>query len=183
LPDGGAHCYVCRQNPGYHFEYIRSVGTYEGILKDLIRKYKYQHRDYLDRLFGTMLADVVVSDPGLGSADVVVPVPIHWFKKVKRGYNQSELLANILAERLNKPLVKDMLSRTRYTRAQVRLKREERIANVQGCFTCHNTAVFHKKSVLVVDDVCTTAATLEECAKILRRAGASKVYGITLARD
>jgi ComF family protein len=181
LPFGGAHCYSCRKNGRLAYERIRSAAVYEGVLRDLVHKFKYMDRDYLDRLFGALLADTLTITPELGEVDAVVAVPAHWTRKLVRGYNQAELLAARVARSLEKPLAKGYLRRKKMTKAQYRLSRQERKDNLQGCFICDRE--LKGRTLLVVDDICTTGATIDACAAALRHAGAKKVYGLTLARD
>jgi len=182
LPDGGAHCYDCRKGRKHAFTFVRSAAVYEGRLRELIRKFKYQGRDYLHRTLGALLVDVVKTNEALQSSEMIVPVPLHWMKRMLRGFNQSELLALHISEYLGKPMVR-ALKRTRPTRSQFRLSREERAKNIDGCFSICEKNDCRQKRVLVVDDVCTTGATLDECARILLDAGAKQVYGLTVARD
>lgn len=182
LPDGGAHCFHCREKTSYHFENIRSVAVYEGLARDLIGKFKYQSKDYLNRFLGRLLI-YAIDKYSYNDVDIVIPVPIHWLKKMRRGYNQSELLAIVTAKYISKPLISNILIKTRLTRPQMRLNRENRIANLGGSFSVREKELIKGKNILLIDDVCTTGATIEECAKVLTRSGANKVYGLTVARD
>ena len=183
LPDGGAHCYRCRKNPKRHYAIIRSAASYEDALKDLLHKFKYQNRDYLDRFFGKLLIDTTTLHPALLEADAIIPVPLHWTKKLRRGYNQSELLAVQLSRALGKPLLHTHLKKHRFTSSQASLTREKRLINLSSCFSCDNPQDLKGKTILLVDDVCTTGSTIDACAMALRQAGASAVHGLTVARD
>ncbi len=117
------------------------------------------------------------------AADVLVPVPLHSRRLRERGYNQSALLAAEVGKRNCLPVVADSLVRLRHTKAQVKTAdAEERQRNLAGAFGCRNTKLAGKR-VLVVDDVCTTGATLNSCATALRAAGATSVWGLALARE
>jgi ComF family protein len=182
LPDGGAHCYDCRVRKKRMFALIRSAGVYEGPLRKVIHKFKYTDRDYLKRFLGALLVDAIRVNPELAAVDVVVPVPLHWTKRLRRGYNQAELLAKQVCEYLQKPLG-NVLVRSRSTRSQFLLGREDRARNIAGSFRCRDAGAVRRKTVLLVDDVCTTCATIDACARVLRDSGAKKVYGLTVARD
>jgi len=184
LPDGGEHCYTCRKGAKYHFENIRSACVYEDISKSLVHKFKYRGKEHLDKVLVSIMGRVLEEEKYESKIDLVVFVPMHWLKEYLRGYNQAELLANRVSALLGKPVVK-CLVRAKLTRAQFRLKREERKRNIEGCFGVKRKAgsVIKGKNLLLIDDVCTTCATIEECSRALRASGAGKVYGLTFARD
>jgi len=187
----GAHlCAECRPNR-YHkppaFTALRSCYVFEGPVREAVHRYKYENRTVL----AVALADVLAEfwQHGCGDSletpqlDVVTAVPLHWWRRYRRGYNQSELLANRLAEQLQVP-AKVLLQRIRPTRPQIYLGHNQRAGNVKNAFVMEKRASsVKKKSVLLIDDVCTTGATLRECARVLKRAGAQSVYGLTLARQ
>jgi competence protein ComFC len=183
LPDGGQHCCSCLKSKNQHFNFIRSVSIYDGAIKDLIFKYKYFRQDYLSRYFSKLLYDLILPDKCLNSADCITAVPLHWFKKLKRGYNQSELLACSLAKLTGKTHLKNVLIRKKYTEAQVKLNKENRIKNTEGCFAVISKEEVKGKKILLIDDVCTTTATLNECSRVLVKSGAQAIYGLTIARD
>jgi ComF family protein len=111
--------------------------------------------------------------------DMVIPVPLHHARKLERGYNQSELLAGYVAQGLAVPLVTDAIERTRLTRSQVGLSGLERRSNLRDAFA-GNPARVSGQTILVIDDVYTTGATLGACAQALLDAGATAVYGLTV---
>ena len=114
------------------------------------------------------------------TADLIVQVPLHPKREAERGYNQSALLARELSERVGVPVAPAGLVRTVRTRPQVGLSRDERRANITGAFTCAGKVTDLR--IVLIDDVCTTGATLEACAAELKSAGASRVDGLTVAR-
>ncbi len=182
LPSGGAHCRSCRSEK-FHFEFIRSAVLYEGVARDLIHKFKYRGAEYLKHLFGKILAEEAKKHEEIANCDFLLPVPLHRLKKILRGYNQSELIASVLAKNLGKSFLKDVLIKTRYTRQQAKLKKSERRKNVLDAFRVVKDDAIRGKNLLLIDDVATTGATIECCAAILRRAGSGKVYCLTVARD
>ena len=130
---------------------------------------------------GQLLGQYVESQPV--AVDVLVPVPLHSRRLRERGYNQSALLAAEVGKRNGLPVVTDSLVRLRHTKAQVKTAgAEERQRNLAGAFGCRNAKLAGRR-VLVVDDVCTTGATLNSCATALRAAGAASVWGLALARE
>lgn len=155
-----------------------SAGVYSPPLSDAIQKFKYGGVAALGEPLAPSLA-AMWRARGLG-AELIVPVPLHPLRERARGYNQSVLLAQQLGRLVGVPVEHRLVLRSRHTRPQVGLNPELRRANVAGAFLAHGTAVgLH---VLVVDDVCTTGATLEACASALVEAGAQRVTGLTLAR-
>jgi ComF family protein len=114
-------------------------------------------------------------------ANVIIPVPLHPTRERDRGYNQSALLARGLAEAAELPVRNDLLARVKATAPQVELGAEARRENVCGAFHCETGSATGLR-VLLVDDVCTTGATLEACSQALRAGGAGSVWALTLAR-
>jgi ComF family protein len=114
----------------------------------------------------------------------MAPVPLHRWRAYRRGYNQSELLANHLSPMINVPS-KVLLHRVKPTRPQVELGRDQRAENVKNAFQVDKemTPVIKEKTILLIDDVCTTGATLRECARALRQGGAAAIYALTFARQ
>jgi ComF family protein len=115
--------------------------------------------------------------------DMLVPVPVHKMKLVERGYDPPFLLAKVLAGTFRVPLLTQYLVKGRNTAPQMSLRRKDRLQNVKGAFSlAGEDGAIREKKVLLLDDVLTTGATMRECALVLKRGGAGKIYGITLAR-
>lgn len=152
---------------------------YQGALREAIHALKYQK----DIAMGEPLAEHLIevfTETGW-HIDLITAVPLGQARLSDRGYNQSALLARPLALHQRKPFVPKALERIRETHAQVGLSARERHVNLSGAFRARNSLVAGK-SVLVIDDVTTTGATLHACALALNEAGAASVYGLTLAR-
>jgi ComF family protein len=159
-----------------------SAGLFGGPLREAIHKLKYEGDRPLARPLARFIHFCLESEQRLVFAEgpaAIIPVPLHRDRERQRGYNQSRLLAGELV-RLNGLTVAAGLVRTRPTRAQVGLDNEERRENVRGAFAWHGEQV--PRVVLLIDDVCTTGATLSECAACLREAGASIILAATVAR-
>ncbi len=118
-----------------------------------------------------------------GENSLLLPVPLSKKKKSERGYNQSEVLAFELSLALKIPLLKNALAKIKNTPSQVGLSFEQRAQNIQGAFLIKNPLSLKNKNILLVDDVFTTGATMEECARVLKMAGAASVWGIAIARE
>ena len=151
-----------------------SAGRYEGALRDVIHAFKYEGRRSLARPLGGMLRKA--GRPVLERSDCVVPVPLHPWRQLRRGFNQ----ARDLAERLDRPVM-NALWRIRATPSQMTLSAAERRSNLRGALAASPFVTVADQTVVLVDDVRTTGATLDECAKALRRAGAREVRALTLA--
>ncbi len=174
-------CPACRENPP-RFRRARSAFLLIGPGKSLVLKYKYSSNPYLsapaiNRIFKTGGEEYWWSD-----YDLIIPVPLHPRKARERGFNQSGVLAHGLSRRTGIKLSRKGLVRTRYTGTQTRLSRKDRRKNVKGAFRVSEGADLNGKSVLLVDDVYTTGATVNECANVLMEAGVVRVDVLTLAR-
>lgn len=181
LPDGGARCWECRRGRRA-FRFCRHAGLYGGALRRAILLLKYAGREALADPLGHWMA-LAAARPELRGVEALVPVPLHFVRRHARGYNQAERLAEALSKRTGVPVV-NALRRRRWTRAQAGLRRHARRRNVEGVFEATALADgLHGRHALMIDDVCTTGATLEACARALRLAGVRRVDALTLARN
>lgn len=162
-----------------HVHDCYSFGRYADELRRLIQLYKYDGIRPLAPVLGRYLSLALPRD---GHFDVVIPVPLHWYRRLERGFNQSELIARTLCERTGLNLAPHLLRRIRSTTRQARLGLEDRRRNVRKAFAVPRPASVAGRRILLVDDVLTTGATLNACALALRKAGASHVSALTLAR-
>jgi ComF family protein len=158
---------------------ILSLWRYEPPLDAVILALKFRRLDYLGRHLAHELAAALGAE--LATADLVVPVPLHWTRRVTRGFDQAERIAVPLAARLELPVARALVRR-RATRAQARLGRTTRLANLVGAFRVGRARAVAGRRVLLVDDVATTGATLEAAASALLAAGAAEVFALTAAR-
>lgn len=174
-------CMTCLQDPP-PYDAARAVFRYEGGSRRLVTGYKYYDRTLATPMFARWLARA--ASPQLDNTDVIVPVPLHRWRLLQRRYNQSALLARELGRISGKPVGATALSRTRHTVQQAGLTREERLENVKDAFAISpkSQQQIDGKSVMLVDDVLTTGATLHACTDALRAAGATAVYVVTLGR-
>jgi ComF family protein len=166
----------------------RSYGLYTGNLRKAILLLKFQRRENLADRLGALLARAwqALREPDSG---VVVPVPLHPSRRRQRGSNQAELLARGLMRKLRKKeglhglqFEADCLRRMRATRPQVGLSVRARRENVRGVFSVRRPQDVCDRTVVLIDDVMTTGATLSACAAVLKRAGATRVLALSLAR-
>lgn len=159
------------------YDQVRSVFDYTASLRHMVYRYKYEYEYHFASTFGPYMADAAAA----WSADALLPVPLHPKRQRLRGYNQSELLAEAIRDRTNLPLWTGVLVRVQDTPSQARLGRAERILNLEGAFAVRRGTSVQGKCLILVDDVYTTGSTADCCSKALRRAGADKIYVLTLA--
>lgn len=165
------------------FDRARAMGAHEGVLQRAVHLLKYRDRPGLADPLGVALADYARRQAqALGNLqlDFVAPIPMHPARRRVRGYNQAERLARVVARKLSIPLSTDLLIRRVNTRPQVGLTQEERRQNLSTAFAPGKQDATGAR-VLLIDDVSTTGASLHECAKALKSAGAQSIYGLTLA--
>lgn len=177
----GSLCGACIDTPP-DFDRARAAVIYNDASRQLILDFKYGDKTHAVKSFlpWMMRAGATM----LPQTDVIVPVPLHARRLWQRRYNQSALLAQTLARAANKTCLPDGLSRKRHTIPQKGLSRSERHSNVRGAFavTPRHAEKIKGKNIMVIDDVFTSGATLNECARVLKRADAANVFVLTLAR-
>lgn len=162
------------------FKKARAAFIYDSFSKELILPFKHGDKTELTPLLTTLMmtagADI------FPETDIILAVPLHKIRLIKRKYNQAGLLAKALSERLHKPYLPHILIRHKATSSQGHMRVAERKRNVSNAFKIQNPALIKGKNILLIDDVMTTGATLNECTKILLKSGAKSVSYLTLAR-
>lgn len=151
-----------------------------GPTKELIHRFKYDGLKEILPILGDLLIERLNKSAIRGKA-ILVPVPLHFWRKNQRGFNQSELLANYVGEKTGTK-VETILIRKRNTKAQASLKGKDRLHNLDQAFALKSNMNLKDKTIILVDDVSTTGSTLEECAKVLRKAGARQIWGLVVAK-
>jgi competence protein ComFC len=160
---------------------IRSVFRFEGAVRQAIHELKYRNLKAISGCLATLLANYLQREPVKG--EILVPVPLRPRRLRERGYNQSGLLARELGKIIALPVIDDNLWRLKDSPPQARTTTvEERRRNVRKAFACRDDKL-KGGNVILIDDVCTSGATLEACAEVLKSAGAVSVWGLTLARE
>jgi len=169
------HCIV--RPPAY--EKAWTLYPYLPPLQDAIGLFKYRGKVSLATPLGRLMLGAL---PTSLEADVVIPVPLHPTRLREREFNQSLLLADQIAQYIGSPLSFTNLVRTTPSEPQSTLSRKERLKNLRQAFAVRRPLLIARKRVLLIDDVFTTGTTVNECAKVLRKAGAETVFVLTLAR-
>jgi len=174
-------CATCLQKKRHLFALQRSAFIYNDESKDLILDLKFRDKTFAAPILANMLFaaghDIWEQKP-----DLIIPVPIHYLRMLKRRYNQSALLVKYLSPRAGVIADYTSLIRQENTIPQVQLSGEARRKNLKTAFKVKYPQNIKGKKIVLIDDVATTGSTLNECAKVLRRAGAKEVYSLTLAR-
>ena len=177
-------CPVC-QSARPHFVRATAYGAYDGKLRELIHLLKYEQVEPAAATLGQMLAEAIHKLDLTSEPVLVMPVPLHRSKRRQRRFNQAELIARAALKKVTLPnalLATDLLERTRATVSQIGLTRSQRAENIRGAFRVKHLSRVEGRQILLVDDVLTTGTTANECARVLRKAGAEKVWVATVAR-
>lgn len=177
----GTICAACIDEEP-EFTRARSAVVYNDASRKLVMGFKYGDRLHAVQTFVPWMSRA--GEALIAEADIVIPVPLHFRRLWQRRFNQSAILGEMLAKRSGIAFAPDALTRKRYTVKQKGLSRKERHANVRGAFAVQEKAKeqLRGKNVLLVDDVFTSGATLNECARVLKKAGMAQVYVLTIAR-
>jgi len=180
-------CLLC-QRIDPPFERAVAYGSYEGELRDLIHLLKFQQVRPAAKILGRMLAETMARLEQVMPVGkiAVVPVPLYAGKRAQRGFNQAEMITRAALKRISRPerfaLCAGVLLRRRETGSQIGLTRHQRRQNLRGAFAAKDGTQIQKRDVLLIDDVLTTGTTASECARVLLRAGAARVWVATVAR-
>ncbi len=177
----GPDCIRCRKRR-YAFQAAVAMGIYRDRLREAVIRMKQRVHEPLTISMGYLLAETMSEAVRSHQPDLLVPVPTYWLKRLRRGVNGPELLAEALGARLSIPAVKGMLYSRRSTKKQGTLLPVERLRNVRDAFGVKRRRDLQGASVMLIDDIMTTGATASEAARTLRKAGASRVTVLVVAR-
>ena len=174
-------CAKCLETPP-NFDQCKSIMKYNNHSKKLIMHFKNHNAGYLKKFFVRLIMNHTTDF--MNQVDIIMPVPIHKWRMFWRGYNQSELIAKELAHVTGKKYLRDGLLKIHMTKSQSHYKQKDRLQNVKNTFEINgeHERIIKNKNILLVDDVITTGATINECAKVLKNHNAAKVFIITLAK-
>lgn len=169
-------CKTCRGRT-IHYDQLLFVNEYKTYIGELIVNFKYRKDTLLAHFFGCWIYEKIKTQ--YTNIDVIVPVPMYWLKKIKRGYNQAEMLGLELSHHLNIPMKTNILKRSKSGENQAGQSRTIRYKGVKELYFVNRKYNF--KNILLIDDVVTTGSTLSECAKVLKESGCEKVFCATIA--
>ena len=159
------------------------IFKYEGIIKERLVKFKFREKAYIYKAFVNFLIKNEKSCRFLKSYDIIIPVPIHYNRKVTRGYNQSALIAREIAKNLNIKYEEKVLFKKVNNKPQSTKSKEDRERNVIDVYYTKNKERIYNKKIVLLDDIYTTGSTVNECCKVLKLAGAKYINVITIAKD
>ena len=166
-----------------YFDEHLYIFEYEGIIRRIILKYKFQDKAYLYKTFVNFLLKNKNFFEFIKKYDTIIPVPISRKRRAVRGYNQSELIVKEIANFTNLKEESDCLFKIKNVIEQSKLNKEERQKNIQGVYELRNKEKLYKNKILLVDDIYTTGSTVNECSKVLRGAKPKQIGIFTIAKD
>ena len=165
------------------YEKLLYIFQYESLVRKLILRYKFSNQAYLNHFFANMIIKNEENCKLLQEYDLLIPVPMHHRKMQKRGYNQTELVANELSKILKIPTKSDILIKVVNTVTQSKLGGKARQSNIQHAFFVPKDGEVEGKKIILLDDIYTTGATSQECSRVLKEAGAEEILILVLAKD
>ncbi len=177
---------VCPDHPDTSpfepLQFIRSLGIFNDVLRNLVHGLKYGERMDIGIYFGHLLGKIIVNESRFRGFELVIPVPLYKTRQRERGYNQSERIARGIFERARLPYAKSLAVRTKVTKSQTELDLKQREENVRDIFALTDTKRIKEKNIIIVDDVITSGATVKSLARTLREAGAGRICAMCVAR-
>lgn len=181
LPSHDGRCAACRlDRPAFHA--ARALGSYDGAVRQAVLKIKHAVYEPLAMALGMLLAQRIAEFPLPSPPDLIVPVPMYWLRRLLRKMNAAQTLAEAIAGELRIGLAADLVRCRRLTARQSSLPASERRENVRGAYRVSSAYDIRGATILVVDDVITTNATCDEMARVLKLAGAERVFAVAVAR-
>jgi len=180
LNSGNHLCGPCLRGDT-QFDAARSIVAYEGPIRDAVHAFKYGRQTACVTTFGILFRQVF-ADRFLFEADLIVPVPLHKGRLRQRGFNQATMLAQAFFQEEKGRISPSVIQRQRATAPQTSLSGRQRRVNLRGAFEVKRPSLVRGKTLVLVDDIFTTGSTLNECARVLKKAGAGRVVALTLAR-
>ena len=166
-----------------YFDYLFCALKYENIVREKIIQYKFNEKSYLHKTFAKIIIKNKKIYGFLKLYDIIITVPMFKNKKAVRGYNQSELIAKEIGTQLGLAFEKDVLIKIKNTQVQSTLNKTQRVENIKDAFTIKDNTRVKNKKVVLIDDIYTTGSTVNECSKVLKKAGVKEICVVTIAKD
>jgi len=168
-----------------YFDEFMCLYRYEGLIRNMIIKCKFNDKPYIYRTFAKEMINSIKLYENIIKCDIILPVPIHRNRELERGYNQTYIICKMLSKEFNKKLSPNILQKPINNKPQSGLNKTQRKQNVLGVYKINNRYInqINQKNILLVDDVYTTGATVNECSKILKQFGANKITVLVVAKD
>lgn len=177
-------CGRCRREGFWNLAEVVRVGPYERPLRDVIIRLKYAGEELLADYLGQLLADAITVRPWSKELDLLVPVPMHWLRRFQRPCDHARLLADAVGRRLGVGVRRAVVRRVRYAPSQTNARTaHERFEHVKDCFAARAPAKLKGKTVCLIDNLLVSGATLHELSKVLRAAGARRIYAAVVGRS
>lgn len=165
------------------YEKLLYIFKYESLIRKLVLGYKFANKAYINNFFANIIVKNENNYNLLKQYDMIIPVPMHRKKMLKRGYNQTELISEKIAKELKIQNRPNILKKVVNTTTQSKLGGKARQTNIQHAFIIKNDIEVEDKKIILLDDIYTTGATSEECSRILKNAGAKEIIILVLAKD
>jgi len=150
-------------------------------IQKLIHSLKYDQNFLIGKFLGRKTAQILIKNIESWNADLIIPIPLHSLRKADRGFNQASEIAKGISQKIKIPQKSNIVRRHRFTQTQTQLTFSERKNNIEGAFTLRKNKQIIDKTIILVDDVITTGATISECAKLLKENGAKNIYAVSVA--
>lgn len=165
------------------FERLLYIFKYESLIRKLMLQYKFSGKAYIYNFFANVIIGNEENTELLKKYDMIIPIPMHIKKQKKRGYNQTELIGEKISEKLNIPCYSNLFKKIVNTKTQSKLNGKARQKNIKNAFFLENELIVENKNIILFDDIFTTGATVNECSRILKNAGAKEILVMVLAKD
>lgn len=174
---------LVNKNKKMYFNEIMHIFKYNEMIRQRLIEYKFQDKSYMYKTFAKIILKNKKVCGFLEKYDIIIPVPIHKKRRLKRGYNQTELIAKEICKNISLELKTGVLIKQKNIKAQSELNKNERKQNIKNAFEIKNINEIIDKKILLFDDIYTTGSTVNECSKILKKAGAKQIGVVTIAKD
>ncbi len=185
--NNGTICNPCansKDSENIYFDRLIIAANYDKgqLIQKIVKTFKYRLISDLNAYLGEMIYEAIIKNLSEFKEYILIAVPLHPKRQKWRGFNQSELLAEYMSSKLKIPLLNKIIKRTKSTKSQANLNREERLVNLTNAFTVKDKSQMLNKKIILIDDITTTLSTLNQCAKVIKEAGAKEIICVVIGR-